>query len=58
MTKRELYDIINEEIQNVKLDRITEEITNEDEKLIRELIRQEVSAIFFDLFKKRKMWGA
>jgi hypothetical protein len=58
MTKRELYDIIDEEIQNVKLDRITEEITNDDEKVIRELIRQEVSAIFFDLFKKRKMWGA
>ena len=58
MTKKELYNIIDEEIQNVKLDRITEEITNEDEKKIRELIRQEVSAIFFDLFKKRKMWGA
>ena len=58
MTKRELYDIIDEEIQNVKLDRINEEITNDDEKVIRELIRQEVSAIFFDLFKKRKMWGA
>ena len=58
MTKRELLNIIDEEIQNVKLDRISEEITNEDEKLIRELIRQEVSAIFFDLFKKRKMWGA
>ena len=58
MTKRELYDIIDEEIQNVKLDKITEEITNDDEKVIRELIRQEVSAIFFDLFKKRKMWGA
>ena len=58
MTKRELYDIIDEEIQNVKLDRINEEITNEDEKKIREMIRQEVSAIFFDLFKKRKMWGA
>ena len=58
MTKKELYNIIDDEIQNVKLDRISEEITNEDEKLIRELIRQEVSAIFFDLFKKRKMWGA
>ena len=58
MTKKELYNIIDEEIQNVKLDRITEEITNDDEKVIRELIRQEVSAIFFDLFKKRKMWGA
>ena len=58
MTKKELYNIIDEEIQNVKLDRISEEITNEDEKLIRDIIRQEVSAIFFDLFKKRKMWGA
>ena len=58
MTKKELYNIIDDEIQNVKLDRISEEITNEDEKLIRDIIRQEVSAIFFDLFKKRKMWGA
>ena len=58
MTKRELLNIIDEEIQNVKLDRITEEITNEDEKKIRELIRTEVSAIFFDLFKRRKTWGA
>ena len=58
MTKRELLNIIDEEIQNVKLDRINEEMTNEDEKKIREIIRQEVSAIFFDLFKKRKMWGA
>ena len=51
MTKRELLNIIDEEIQNVKLDRINEEITNDDEKKIREIIRQEVSAIFFDLFK-------
>ena len=58
MTKRELLNIIDEEIQNVKLDRINEEITNDEEKKIREIIRQEVSAIFFDLFKKRKMWGA
>lgn len=58
MTKRELLNIIDEEIQNVKLGKLNEEITNDDEKVIRELIRQEVSAIFFDLFKKRKMWGA
>ena len=58
MTKRELLNIIDEEIQNVKLGKLNEEITNEDEKKIREIIRQEISAIFFDLFKKRKMWGA
>lgn len=57
MTKRELLNIIDEEIQNVKLGKLNEEITNDDEKKIREIIRQEVSAIFFDLFKKRKMWG-
>lgn len=58
MTKRELLNIIDEEIQHVKWGFVNEEITNEDEKKIREMIRQEVSAIFFDLFKKRKMWGA
>ena len=60
MTKERLLDIINEEVDNVKFGinhfLIKEEITNEDEKQIRELIRQEVSAIFFDLFKKRKTW--
>ena len=58
MTKRRLLEIIDEEIQHTKWGFVNEEITNEDEKLIRELIRQEVSSIFFDLFKKRKMWGA
>ena len=55
MTKARLLDIINEEIDNVKygIDNflISEEITKDDEKQIREIIRQEVSAIFFDLFK-------
>jgi len=58
MTKKRLLDIINEEIVNVKWGIVKEEITTEDEKLIRDIIRREVSAIFFDLFKKRKTWGA
>ena len=58
MTKRELYDIINEEIVNFKKGRINEELNERDEDKIRKLIRQEVSAIFFELFKKRKTWGA
>jgi len=53
-----LLEIINEEITNVKWGIINEEITSEDEKKIRDIIRTEVSAIFFDLFKKRKTWGA
>ena len=58
MTKQRLLEIIDEEIQHAKWGIINEEITNEDEKKIREIIRREVSAIFFDLFKKRKTWGA
>ena len=58
MTKSRLLEIINEEITNVKWGIVNEEITSEDEKKIREIIRTEVSAIFFDLFKKRKTWGA
>ena len=58
MTRKKLLDIINEEIVNVKWGIVKEEITAEDEKLIRDIIRREVSAIFFDLFKKRKTWGA
>ena len=58
MKKSRLLEIIHEEIQHTKLGIINEEITDEDEKKIREIIRTEVSAIFFDLFKKRKTWGA
>ena len=58
MTKRELYDIIDEEIVNVKKGTINEELNESDKALIRKIIRQEVSAIFFELFKKRKTWGA
>jgi len=58
MTKSRLLEIINEEITNIKLGIVNEEITSEDERKIREIIRNEVSAIFFDLFKKRKTWGA
>jgi len=56
-----LKQIVKEEILIHKyggISLVNEEITNEDEDKIRKLIRQEVSAIFFELFKKRKSWGA
>jgi hypothetical protein len=58
MTKRELLEIIDEEIHNIKLGNISEALSESDEDEIRKMIRTEVSAIFFDLFKKRKSWGA
>ena len=57
MKRNRLLEIINQEIINVKFG-INEELSDKDEDRIRKLIRQEVSAIFFDLFKKRKTWGA
>ena len=56
-----LKQIVKEEILIRKYDGISvinEEVTNEDEDKIRKIIRQEVSAIFFELFKKRRSWGA
>jgi len=62
MNKKELYDIINEEISDAKFGvndfLVTEELRESDKDEIRKIIRQEVSSIFFDLFKKRKSWGA
>jgi hypothetical protein len=57
-----LKQIVKEEIDNHKygidIFLMNEEVTNEDEDKIRKIIRQEVSAIFFELFKKRRSWGA
>jgi len=58
MKKQRIIEIIDEEIQKVKWGLITEDLSTTDESEIRELIRKEVSAIFFTLFKKRKTWGA
>ena len=54
---KDLVNIIEEELKQYQ-EQIVEEITPEDEDEIRDLIRSEVSAIFFDLFKKRRSWGA
>lgn len=59
MKKQRLIEIIKEEIDNVKWgNTLNEDFGSEDEKVVRDLIRKEIAAIFFDLFKKRKSWGA
>ena len=61
MKIKRLKQIVKEEILIHKYNGISvinEEVTNEDEEKIRKIIRQEVSAIFFELFKKRRSWGA
>ena len=59
MKVERLKQIVKEEILIHKyggVSIINEEVTNEDEDKIRKIIRQEVSAIFFELFKKRRSW--
>ena len=54
MKVERLKQIVKEEILIHKyggVSIINEEVTNEDEDKIRKIIRQEVSAIFFELFK-------
>tara|TARA_A100001391_G_C4992946_1_gene258622 strand:- start:270 stop:455 length:186 start_codon:yes stop_codon:yes gene_type:complete len=61
MTITRLKEIVKEEILIKKyggVSVINEEINERDEDKIRKIIRQEVSAIFFELFKKRRSWGA
>lgn len=61
MTITRLKEIVKEEILIKKYDGVSvinEEINERDEDKIRKIIRQEVSAIFFELFKKRRSWGA
>jgi len=48
------WDIVNKKVNEKQL---TEELDLNDYKTIRRLIRSELSAIFFELFKKRKMWS-
>ena len=55
MTKRELYDIINEEIVNFKKGTINEELNESDKDLIRKIIRQEVSQSFLSCLRKEKL---
>ena len=60
MTITRLKEIVKEEILIKKyggVSVINEEINERDEDKIRKIIRQEVSAIFFELFKKRRSWG-
>ena len=58
MKIKRLKQIVKEEIHNEKLGIFKEEISTDEELQIRRIIRQEVSAIFFELFKKRRSWGA
>ena len=60
MKKSTIIKIIKEEIENVKWGKtqLNEELEPADVSKIRAVVRKEVSAIFFELFKKRKTWGA
>lgn len=56
--KNIINKLIDEEIQRHQLQKLNEELSSQDEDKIRNIVRSEVSAIFFDLFKKRRIWGA
>ncbi len=66
ITKQRIKEIIEEEIIIVMTERIVskvdtkqllnEELTKQDYQEIKDLIRAELAAVFFDFYKKRAIW--
>jgi len=52
--KEDIERLVRSELNgNIQL---SEELTSSDIDMIRELIRREISLVFFTLFKKRSVW--
>lgn len=49
-----LRKIVREEMQGDRI--VTEELSSDEEKRVRELVRRELSDVFYDLFKRRGFW--
>ncbi len=57
MKKSRIQEIIREEIVNIVREKqLTESLDRKDYEEIKDIIRAELAAVFFDLFKKRQMW--
>lgn len=55
--KSRIQEIIREEIENaIQEQQLNEALSASDYKEIKDIIRAEVAAIMFDLFKKRQVW--
>ena len=48
----------NKDLENFGYDVVSESIDSSDITKVRTIIRQEVARIFFDLFRKRSVWGS
>ena len=49
-----LRKIVREEMRGDRI--VTEELSSDEEKRVRELVRRELSDVFYDLFKRRGFW--
>lgn len=57
MKKSRLKEIIKEEYESLtKQEYLNEALDKKDYAEIKDIIRSEVAAIMFDLFKKRQIW--
>ena len=57
LSKSILKRIIREElVRSFKASHLYETLAKEDYPIIRDIIRNEVAAILFDLFRKRNVW--
>ena len=57
MDKSVLKELIREEIRDIRQEkRLNEALDKKDYQEIKDIVRSEVAAIMFDLFKKRQIW--
>ena len=58
---QKLRQIVKEELEFVKnmksLTMITEEITDKDLVMLRQIIRFELAAVFYDLYRRKNAWA-
>jgi hypothetical protein len=61
ISTEKIRQIVKEEIKYVKnmksLIMITEEITDKDLVMLRQIIRFELAAVFYDLYRRKNAWA-
>jgi len=54
ITKKHIVQLVKEELTGKS--HLLEEMAENDIQKIRNIIRREIAAVFFELFKKRSVW--
>lgn len=54
VSEKTLREVVRAEMRGRQV--LSEELTSDEERQVRELVRRELSEVFYDLFKRRGFW--